>query len=119
LTRTPEIMWGINGLYTHEAFGGRIDYNAVLSYEDKNIFYYADRSKGLGPEYDSYLDERTLLDASVTYNDDDEWFVRLYGNNLTDERYRVASQVVSNLWTHSQFGAPRNYGVQVGMRFGW
>jgi iron complex outermembrane receptor protein len=45
--------------------------------------------------------------------------VRLFGNNLTDERYRVASQVVSNLWTHSQFGAPRNYGLQVGMKFGW
>jgi len=119
LTRTPEWKWGINGLYTHEAFGGRMEYNAVLSYEDKTIFYYADRSKGLGAEYDSFLDEKTLLDAGITYHDDGDWFVRLYGNNLTDERYRVASQVVSNLWTHSQFGAPRNYGVQVGMRFGW
>jgi iron complex outermembrane receptor protein len=119
LTRTPEWKWGINGLYTHEAFNGRMDYNAVLSFEDKTIFYYADRSIGLGPEYDSFLDEKTLLDASITYTDDGEWFVRLFGNNLTDERYRVASQVVSNLWTHSQFGAPRNYGLQVGMKFGW
>jgi len=95
-------------------------YNVVLSYEDKNVFYYADRSKGLGSQFDSFLDEKTLLDASITYTGgDDRWFVRAFGNNLTDERYRVASQVVSNLWTHSQFGAPRNYGVQVGMNFGW
>ena len=120
LTRTPEWKWGINGLYTHEAFGGQMDYNVVLSYEDETIFYYADRSIGLGPEYDSYLDERTLLDASVTFTGGDgQWFVRAFGNNLTDERYRVASQVVSNLWTHSQFGMPRSYGVQVGMNFGW
>jgi len=120
LTRTPEWKWGINGLYSHEAFGGRMDYSLVVSYEDKTIFYYADRSKGLGAEFDSYLDEKTLMDASVTYTgSDDRYFVRLFGNNLTDERYRVASQVVSNLWTHSQFGAPRNYGVQVGMNFGW
>jgi iron complex outermembrane receptor protein len=119
LTRTPEWKWGINGLYTHDAFNGRMDYNAVLSFEDETIFYYADRSAGLGSEYDSFLDEKTLLDASITYTDDGEWFVRLFGNNLTDERYRVASQVVSNLWTHSQFGAPRNYGLQVGMKFGW
>ena len=120
LTRTPEWKWGINGLYTHDFLGGSMAYNMIVSYEDKNIFYYADRSKGLGPEFDSYLDEKTLLDASVTYTAaDNKWFVRAFGNNLTDERYRVASQVVSNLWTHSQFGAPRSFGVQVGMNLGW
>ncbi len=119
LTRTPEWKWGINTLYTHEAFGGSMDWNVVLSYEDENVFYYADRSKGLGAEFDSFLDEKTLLDASVTYTaEDGRWFVRAFGNNLTDETYRVASQVVSNLWTHSQFGMPRNYGVQVGLKFG-
>ena len=56
------------------------------------------------------LDERTLVDASVTYTGGDgAWFVRAFGNNLTDETYRIASQVVAGLWTHSQFGAPRNY----------
>ena len=45
--------------------------------------------------------------------------MRAFGNNLTDETYRVASQVVANLWTHSQFGAPRNYGLQFGMNFDW
>jgi iron complex outermembrane receptor protein len=120
LTRTPEWKWGINTLYTHDALGGRMDWNVVVSYEDENVFYYADRNQGLGSEFDSFLDEKTLLDASVTYTGGEgRWFVRAFGNNLTDERYRVASQVVSNLWTHSQFGAPRNYGVQVGMNFGW
>jgi iron complex outermembrane receptor protein len=119
LTRTPEWKAGINTLYTHDAFGGRMDWNMVVSYEDENVFYYADRSKGLGAEFDSFLDEKTLLDASVTYTaEDGRWFVRGFGNNLTDERYRVASQVVSNLWTHSQFGMPRSFGVQLGLKFG-
>jgi iron complex outermembrane receptor protein len=122
LTRTPEWKWGLNALYQHEAFGGRMDYNVVLSYEEENVFYYADRQifGSNASKYDSILDEKTLLDASITYTSaDDRWFLRVFGNNLTDERYRIASQIVSNLWTHSQFGAPRNYGVQMGMNFGW
>ena len=32
------------------------------------------------------LDERTLVDASITYTGGDgAWFVRAFGNNLTDE----------------------------------
>ena len=66
------------------------------------------------------LDERTLVDASITYTGGDgAWFVRAFGNNLTDETYRIASQVVAGLWTHSQFGAPRNYGLQLGMKLDW
>ncbi len=116
LTRTPEWKYGIQGLYSFEAVGGTIDLYGSLLYEDENVFYYSE----FRPEFNSILDERTVLDASITYTSGEgDWFVRAFGNNLTDERYRVASQVVAGLWTHSQFGAPRNYGLQLGMKFGW
>jgi iron complex outermembrane receptor protein len=117
LTRTPEWKGGLQGLYAQPlSVGGQIDYYMSVSYEDSNVFYYSD----VDPAFNAVLDERTLLDASITYTaDDSRWFVRAYGNNLTDERYRVASQVVANLWTHSQFGAPRNYGIQMGLNFNW
>ncbi len=49
---------------------------------------------------------------------EDRYFVRAYGRNLSDKRYRIASQSVATLWTHSQFGAPRSYGIEFGMNFG-
>jgi iron complex outermembrane receptor protein len=65
------------------------------------------------------LDAKTLLNASVVWTAaDDQYFVRLYGKNLSDERYRIASQSVGTLWTHTQWGEPRNYGIQVGAKFG-
>jgi iron complex outermembrane receptor protein len=115
LTRTPEWKWGLNGLYTHEAFGGTMSYNLVLYYEDENTFYYF---QGDNRKFDATLNNKTMLDANITYTAaDNKWFARLYGNNLLDERYRVASQVVANLWTHSQYGPPINFGLQVGMNF--
>ena len=51
-------------------------------------------------------------------SDSGRYYARLYGKNLGDKRYRVASQSVANLWTHTQWGEPRNYGLQVGVKFG-
>jgi len=59
------------------------------------------------------------VNASITLNQiDDEYYVRLIGQNLTDERYRTASQNVAGLWLNSQFGPPRFIGVEVGFSLG-
>jgi len=114
--RSPELMGSIQGIYTWElASGGRVDLAGEYYHEDENLFYIS----AAGREYDAYLDAKDLLSASVTYTAQDaRWFVRGYGRNLTDERYRIASQSVATLWTHSQFGAPINFGVEFGMGFG-
>jgi iron complex outermembrane recepter protein len=114
--RSPEFMGSIQGIYTWElASGNRVDFGAEFYHEDENLFYIS----AAGREYDAYLDEKNLINASVTYTSvDGNWFVRGYGKNLTDERYRIASQSVATLWTHSQFGAPVNFGVEFGMGFG-
>ncbi len=114
--RSPEFMGSIQALYTWSlGNGSRVEFGAEYYHEDENLFYIS----AAGREYDAYLDEKNLLNASVTYTDPDaNWFVRGYGKNLTDERYRIASQSVATLWTHSQFGAPINYGIEFGMGFG-
>ncbi len=114
--RSPEFMGSIQGIYTWAlASGASLDFGAEFYHEDENLFYIS----AAGRQYDAYLDEKNLINASVTYTAaDNAWFVRGYGKNLTDERYRIASQSVATLWTHSQFGAPINYGVEFGMGFG-
>jgi len=113
--RSPEFSGSLAGIYTVEFAGGFLDFAADVYYEDANLFYIA----APGREFDAYLDAKTLVNASVTYTDaDDRYFVRAYGKNLADERYRIASQSVATLWTHTQFGAPRNFGVEVGVKFG-
>ena len=109
-------MGSIQGIYTWDlASGGRVDFGAEYCHEDENLFYIS----AAGRQYDAYLDAKDLINASVTYTAPDaRWFVRGYGKNLTDERYRIASQSVATLWTHSQFGAPINFGVEFGMGFG-
>ena len=114
--RSPEFMGSIQALYTWTlGSGADLEFGAEYYHEDENLFYIS----AAGRQYDAYLDEKNLLNASVTYTGaDGNWFVRGYGRNLTDERYRIASQSVATLWTHTQWGAPINYGVEVGFGFG-
>ncbi|MDH4311561.1 MAG: TonB-dependent receptor [Gammaproteobacteria bacterium] len=114
--RSPELMGSIQGVYTWElASGSRVELGAEYYHEDENLFYIS----AAGRQFDAYLDAKDLLNASLTYvAKDARWFVRGYGKNLTDERYRIASQSVATLWTHSQFGPPINFGVEFGMGFG-
>ena len=115
LTRTPKFKGGVDLLYTQHLGAGSIDYNASVFHEDKQISYYSQISQA----FNSFLDAKTLVDAAITYHGaDDKFFVRAYGKNLGDKRYRMASQVVANLWTHTQWGEPRAFGVQVGFNFG-
>ena len=115
ITRAPENKGAVFGTWNQPVGSATIQFVASVAYEAENIFYYSDA----GRAFDAFLDEKTLLDASVAYfAPDDRWFVRAYGKNLSDERYRIASQSVATLWTHTQFGEPRAFGIQLGMNFG-
>jgi iron complex outermembrane receptor protein len=114
--RSPKYSGAISGTYTVSmGNGASLDLTGEVYYEDKNLFYIS----AAGRDFDAYLDEKTLLNASVTYTPENErYFIRAYGKNLTDERYRIATQSVATLWTHTQWGAPVNYGLEVGFNFG-
>jgi iron complex outermembrane receptor protein len=115
LTRTPEHKWTVQGIYEAPLVGDKkLRFNVLATHEDGQIYNYSD----LGPTFDTTLNAKTLLNAAIEIaGRDDAWFLRVFGKNLTDERYRVASQPVANLWTFSQYGEPRIFGVELGFNF--
>ena len=117
VVRAPEITAGIDLTYIQEiGSAGRIVYNLNYLYEDENTYYYND---DIGSQFDTVLEERTILGASVSWNSaDDKYYVTAFGKNLTDDRYQTAAQAVGALWTFSNYGPPRFYGVQTGVRLG-
>jgi len=113
--RSPERSGSVQGVYTMDLAGGSLAIAGEVYFEAENLFYIS----AAGRDFDAYLDEKTLVNLSVTYTDaEDRYFVRAFGKNLLDERYRVASQSVATLWTHTQWGAPVNFGLEFGAKFG-
>lgn len=79
----------------------RLDY----SWTDEQFSYLA-----YSPVSDT-LESRSLLNASVSYSNE-TWMLELYGRNLTDEEY-----VSGQFDTTEFYGAPREYGLRLGMNF--
>ena len=117
MVRAPEITAGIDLTYDQNlGDSGFLVYNINFNYEDENTYYYND---DIGREFDTILDERTILGASISWRDaEDRYRVSAFGKNLTDDRYKTASQAVGALWTFSNYGPPRVYGVEIGARLG-
>ena len=64
------------------------------------------------------IQSRTLIDANITYRDpDDRWHLTAFGKNLSNETYRVTANSVGALWNFSQYGAPRQWGIEFGIDF--
>ncbi|MEM7001262.1 MAG: TonB-dependent receptor [Pseudomonadota bacterium] len=117
VVRSPELTGGIDLTYERPlGDSGHLRFNVSYLYEDENTYYYND---DIGEQFDTVLEERTILGASVTWESvDEKYWVALFGKNLTDERYKTASQAVGVLWTFSNYGPPRTYGIQTGVRLG-
>jgi iron complex outermembrane receptor protein len=116
LTRTPKWQYFIDATYFQELGRGNLVWNTSVSHEDESIHTYSDLSE----EFDTYVDDRTLWNATLTYNGaGDNWWVRGYVKNITDERYRISAQPVADLWIFGFYGPPRTYGVEAGFRFDW
>ncbi len=116
VVRAPELTGGLDLTYTSELAGGAgLDYNLNVNFEDQNTYYYND---DLGSRFDTVLEERVIVGASVTWTSaDDKYYAALFGKNLTDDRYKTASQAVGVLWEFSNYGPPRTFGVEVGISF--
>ncbi len=112
--RSPKNSGSLMGIYTLPlASGAELQFSGDVYYEAENLFYIS----AAGRAFDAYLDSKVLYNASVAWTSEDgRWTARAYGRNLSDRRYRIASQSVATLWTHSQWGEPRNFGVQVSLK---
>jgi iron complex outermembrane receptor protein len=117
VTRAPEWMGSLAGTYSHNVGQGHtIEYRLRASYEGDSVSSYSD----VDPAFNTFLQSRTLVDASVTFTDrEDRYYLRLLGSNLTDERYRTGALSVATLWIMSAYGPPRYYGIEFGTKFDW
>ena len=117
VVRSPDITFGLDLTWDHSLGDrGELSTNLNFLYEDENTYYYND---DIGAEFDTVLEKRSLLGASVTWRSaDDRYWASLFGKNLTDDRYKTASQAVGALWTFSNYGPPRTWGIQIGARMG-
>ena len=115
LDRAPKWQWTLDGTYQVPIAGFKATFNGNLTYISKNLFTQ-DINQILG---NTFLNARTLVNASVTLADaDDRYYVRVIGRNLTDKRYKTAEQNVAGLWQNAQYGPPRFYGLEVGLKLG-
>jgi iron complex outermembrane recepter protein len=114
VNRAPKYQAGLDVRYTWRLARGELEAGVNVSYEDDAVFVYSSEA----PDLDAVTDSRTLVNASVTYTDaNDRYFVRAFGQNLTDKTYRIGELPVANLWTFASYGAPRTLGLEVGMLF--
>ncbi|MFT4768759.1 MAG: iron complex outermembrane receptor protein [Glaciecola sp.] len=114
VARAPDLTWNVDFLYDHEIAGGTMDYALNVNFVDEAVYAYT----AVADTPDGITDDRTLLNASVTYRSASSgWWVRAFGQNLTDERYRVGELPVANLWVMSFYGTPRMLGLQAGIDF--
>jgi iron complex outermembrane receptor protein len=115
LDRAPPWQWTLAANYFVPIGGFKLTFDGSVAYVSRNLFTQSITD----PEGNTFLNARTLVDASITFSDiRDRYYVRLLAQNLTDQRYRTASQNVAGLWLNSQYGPPRFFGVQAGFNFG-
>ncbi len=115
LDRAPKWQWTVDGTYEVPVSSEfKFVANASAAYTSRNLNTQAIDD----PLGNTFLNARTLVNASLTLSQvDNKYYVRVMGRNLTDERYRIASQNVAGLWLNSNFGAPRYFGAEVGVKF--
>ena len=115
LDRAPEWQWTIDGAYEVPLGSNhKIIANASAAYTARNL----NTQSITDIDGNTFLNARTLVNASLTLSQiDDKYYIKAIGRNLTDERYRIASQNVAGLWLNSNFGAPRYFGLEVGVKF--
>jgi iron complex outermembrane receptor protein len=90
---------------------GTLTWNANFHYQSKAEWQVFNSEN-------TQLQERFLLNASLTYRDLDERYrVTVYGKNLLNEVYRTNANSVAGLWNFSQYGAPIEWGIEAGFYF--
>ena len=88
------------------------------NYVSKNLDTYSIALPN-APFTQTYADARALLGASITYNgEDNRWFARVYGRNLTNKIYKESAQNVDPLWVWAFYGEPVFVGGEIGFKFG-
>lgn len=107
LSNGGSLAWNLNANFQDEAEGSPFDTNAAVLIPA--VIRHPSHSQ---------IEERTLVNASVTYRPpNDNFYITAFGQNLTDENTRIGANSVANLWVMSFFSPPRQLGVRFGTKF--
>jgi len=108
MPRSPEFTGSAGIDYAIDLPLGALTFNANLYYTTEFFF---DSPKRFSQ--DAY----ELLNLRATYTTEDEhWSLSIYGNNLTDTKYRI--QVLPGDFAIQQvYGEPASVGASIGYRF--
>ncbi|HEX7781613.1 MAG TPA: TonB-dependent receptor [Sphingobium sp.] len=114
LERTPK--WQTSADATYEIPVGswaKVTINGNVQYAGRNLYNLSLTS----PLDDTYLNARTLFNASIGIADiDDRYSLRLIGQNLSDKRYLTAKLTAGGLFQTENYGPPRFFGVELGVK---
>lgn len=132
MSRAPDFAGnlGVDYLVPNGEGGVRIAANAryTTSYVVTNPAVWCDRTAPNGAicagiPADQQRKQRfregayVLLNASLTWTDPtDSYYLRVWGTNLTDHRYRLHYTGNANWGTYSPMAEPRTYGLTLGYR---
>jgi iron complex outermembrane receptor protein len=117
VSRCPEYTATLAIAWTQPAGDGSVTVEGSANYQSRNLDTFSIANQA--PWAQTFIDARTLIDASVTYHGaNDGWYVKALGRNLSDKRYVASSQNVDPLWIWTLYGEPRYFGVEYGVKFG-
>lgn len=115
LDRAPKWQWTLDATYEHDLGDYQVTFNGSANYTSRNL----NTQDITDIDGNTFLNARTLLNASITLSAaEDRYYIRALARNITDKRYKVAIQNVAGLWQNAQYGPPRFYGVELGLKFG-
>lgn len=114
LDRAPKWQWSVDGTYETEIGNWRAFANGNVSYSGRNLYTQSITAA----EENTFLNARTLVNASIGVRaPDDLYSIRLIGRNLTNKRYKTASQTVAGLWDFTNYAPPRSWSVEAAFKF--
>lgn len=124
---SPDMTWGLGVTYIQDlASGGTLTYNASVHYRDEfetsplpanAAGTDASGNPVIRQKANTQAEERTLLDAYVTWEANDRMSLTLWGKNLTNEEYRQSANPVATLWNFTRYGDPRTIGLRASFNF--
>ena len=123
---SPETTAGLSATYFQDLqSGGSLTYNVNVHYRDEfevnplpaNAAGGTAENPVIIQKRNTQAEERTLVNAYITWDINDNVALTLWGKNLTDEVYRVSANPVATLWNFGRYGAPMSVGVKADFNF--
>jgi iron complex outermembrane receptor protein len=111
LPRAPKFSFAAQASYTVPVPTGDVEFTAEYRYVSGVFFDVFNWDLAREDDY-------SLVNARITYtNAEHNWYVAIWGKNLTDTTYKASALYNGLAGSLEFFAPPRTYGVQAGVKF--